>query len=865
MAVAIDKVAERFLNIQAGVAIPVAMPVYEARDIRVIYGILSHDAVQNVDYTITLANDFNTFSIVPTASLIAKIDALIALDPSEVNAITVRRELELTTTSTSALARYTPFTSREHDRSAMRDQQLSERLMRAVILGDRFVGGETPPLVLAELNPNTTLIVDPTGTQIVAGPTADQIEHAQEYAERAEAAASLIGFDFDNVAALLAFGLPLSPDAYVRTRAEGYVYQVMPSSSLSFHVTTVAGYKLRALAKDGRWEPDMFAVNAVPGTTNMTAAVLTAMNTGLARLNGVYLSSHLGLTGAANVELNGTLLRHPASPTGNFISTTYDFVMYGSGVVDCNKANTTTGCHGLRVGAGALTVHVIGVTFRNAKAVGGWGDGISLGTGQSAASDIRVIDVTAEDCDASGIAASDIRNGEIFNCRCLRNGGNGVFLNNFDTTFAQKIRATRVSHCLCTDNVRSGIGIGNFIVDNNISTGVRLYGFDNMEASDIVIEGNVCNDNGVYGIAAACNVVSILNNTVRRNGTVGQPNGGILSNSYRPSIIGNVVEQNIGYGIDSGGSNRPIIQGNTIALNIGTGCSIECTVLAMFSGNKVLDNGSGGTSEAAPGSPQVHTFRSGGDGNGNWFPDLTQQPHIFGNQFVLTQFRIGVRLDDGIPEPIVTDNVFWTSNPRLAVIDYANNSVISGNETRGISQGTTPLDGTVLNVPDIAHSAAVVPSGNPTITGVRTYSQRLVGSGVAWAELSNPGDGYTSAPTVVFSGGGGAGASAVCRMRAGKVVAVYITARGSGYTSPPTISFTGGGGSGAAATAVVGLPLRHNYKLELFANAPCTLASIAPDGPNISHPAGGNIAVPADGVVNLTARYGIWRVSSKNF
>ena len=66
------------------------------------------------------------------------------------------------------------------------------------------------------------------------------------------------------------------------------------------------------------------------------------------------------------------------------------------------------------------------------------------------------------------------------------------------------------------------------------------------------------------------------------------------------------------------------------------------------------------------------------------------------------------------------------------------------------------------------------------------------------------GSGYTSAPTVSFSGGGGSGAAATAVINAaGRVIGVTLTAFGSGYTSAPTVSFSGGGGSGAAATAVV--------------------------------------------------------------
>lgn len=65
------------------------------------------------------------------------------------------------------------------------------------------------------------------------------------------------------------------------------------------------------------------------------------------------------------------------------------------------------------------------------------------------------------------------------------------------------------------------------------------------------------------------------------------------------------------------------------------------------------------------------------------------------------------------------------------------------------------------------------------------------------------GSGYTSAPSVSFSGGAGTGAAGTAVIANGRVTGITITAGGSGYTSAPTIAFTGGGGTGAAATAVL--------------------------------------------------------------
>ena len=68
--------------------------------------------------------------------------------------------------------------------------------------------------------------------------------------------------------------------------------------------------------------------------------------------------------------------------------------------------------------------------------------------------------------------------------------------------------------------------------------------------------------------------------------------------------------------------------------------------------------------------------------------------------------------------------------------------------------------------------------------------------------VTNPGTGYTTAPTVAITGGGGTGATATATVADGKVTGFTITAAGSGYTSAPTIALTGGGGgTGASAMA----------------------------------------------------------------
>lgn len=89
------------------------------------------------------------------------------------------------------------------------------------------------------------------------------------------------------------------------------------------------------------------------------------------------------------------------------------------------------------------------------------------------------------------------------------------------------------------------------------------------------------------------------------------------------------------------------------------------------------------------------------------------------------------------------------------------------------------------------------------VNGVGIAPTVGVAGALAAISLTNAGTGYTTAPTVALSGGGGTGATATATVENGLVTGFNITNAGSGYTSAPTIALTGGSGTGAAATAVV--------------------------------------------------------------
>ena len=119
----------------------------------------------------------------------------------------------------------------------------------------------------------------------------------------------------------------------------------------------------------------------------------------------------------------------------------------------------------------------------------------------------------------------------------------------------------------------------------------------------------------------------------------------------------------------------------------------------------------------------------------------------------------------------------------------------------GMVLGNSASNGDYLFVCDGTSAWTIDTSGTATAITSDSVLNITVGSG---------GTGYTSAPTVSFSGGGGSGATATAVISSGVVISVTVTNGGSGYTSAPTVSFSGGGGSGATATANLNsLPTPH--------------------------------------------------------
>ena len=99
--------------------------------------------------------------------------------------------------------------------------------------------------------------------------------------------------------------------------------------------------------------------------------------------------------------------------------------------------------------------------------------------------------------------------------------------------------------------------------------------------------------------------------------------------------------------------------------------------------------------------------------------------------------------------------------------------------------------------------AAVSFTGGGTPTTVATGICNIIGGVIVGVTMTNHGVGYTTVPTVVFTGSG-TSAAGTAVIAGGAITGVTVTANGSGYTSAPSVVITdSGSGSGASGTALL--------------------------------------------------------------
>lgn len=132
----------------------------------------------------------------------------------------------------------------------------------------------------------------------------------------------------------------------------------------------------------------------------------------------------------------------------------------------------------------------------------------------------------------------------------------------------------------------------------------------------------------------------------------------------------------------------------------------------------------------------------------------------------------------------------YIAQVRYLVHDLAGNDYTDGELTDYINEART-------RVAMDTWCTRLFETGLNAIAGQEQYPMTAC---VPAVTVTAGGTGYSLAPTVIFTGGGGTGAAATAVLTAGVVTSIYMTDWGEDYTSAPAVTFSSGA---AAATATV--------------------------------------------------------------
>lgn len=570
------------------------------------------------------------------------------------------------------------------------------------------------------------------------------------------------------------------------------------------------------------------------GVTNDTSAFIAAASSAAALKQmlfipgGTYVVTNW--TPLASLYIYGagaasTILRRLANASTNdaVINLTQGSVTLENLSVDGNKANNTLASHCIAITSnGNYTLR--GLNVRNAKSVGGFGVGISVSSTNDQTSLTQTL---IEDCvltgnDDAGISVDECWNIRIEGCRAASNGASGISLANFDTPIEPASqRNIVIVNNFCVNNTSAGIQVAGTTVTNIVPP------VGQQQPYNIIVQGNDCRDNGGYGLACQGTNINCTTNQAFSNGSNDPTAAGILFNCYQSICSGNICVSNVFFGIDAGGSYESSICDNTCAFNgnttstpTGIGINVGGCESVSCDDNTLINNGGQG---AATGIQIYCVSYEFGGGGGT--PYRTQGVSISNNMISMAaNTQVGIEVRQGGDGLAVQGNLIRGSTSNNA-IQLATDSVNCANNVFVPDIGGTVIASTAtLVVPDWSETITV--TGTANITNIRTYSQDAYHEKVAWVKVTNGGSGYTSAPTVSFSGGGGSNAAANAYVGSnGTVTGVLLTNYGSGYTSAPTVSFSGGGGSSAAATAQVGVPNRIGKKITLVLGGASSIAN----------------------------------------
>jgi hypothetical protein len=519
---------------------------------------------------------------------------------------------------------------------------------------------------------------------------------------------------------------------------------------------------------------------------------------------------------------------------------------------DANRASIAQESWGLLVAPTCLSTNFHACVFANAQ-------GSSLGNGLTIqASDPAVCTHVIDSCEACGNAAHGIwlqavDGARISGTLAHDNAAYGISADFNDPNFKQAVRLAMISGNRCWNNQR-GINVGNF---NATNLQPPTWGNANPDAIGVLVNGNICHNNVIYGVAVSGRGIAVEANLLSSNGSTANGGAGILANCAYCRIADNTITGNSQYGIDCGGSAAVDVASNHItgaAAGINPGGSAGVRVTSNFlqdnvwaiTAYNVETDGNGHNFGQATTDLVIEDnwigFSSGGGGGGIYLIDAPQSVLIARNSFVGTGTASIAQCLYAHTDSVVIEGNRWNNTQRL----FANPVTVNGLQT--------------VQLPDIADEVmiSVAPSG---VQSMLTDHQLAVAGQIGFVKVTNGGSGYTTATVTIT--GSGTNAGGVAYIANGVVIGVSLASPGAGYGgfgAAATVTITGDG-QGATAVASVGLPVPEGRRIRVACN---TSVRFSREGslPFQENWTLTDITVPANATIGFTGTFGAWRADT---
>jgi hypothetical protein len=272
---------------------------------------------------------------------------------------------------------------------------------------------------------------------------------------------------------------------------------------------------------------------------------------------------------------------------------------------------------------------------------------------------------------------------------------------------------------------------------------------------------------------------------------------------------------------------RPLVQSTVPLPLIGRGATAVANLnpnTGMLSSITVTNLGSGYANPVVTLSGNAPATASAVLGNGSSKGTITGIKLVNGGQYYSSAPTVSIQDSQGGTGTGATATATITNGVVTGITVTSSGS----GYTRPVVTITAPVMAlatreAILPVPTVGISdlpgggsgafASPLLNQNGTLSGIAianngaTATANLASGTISSLNLTNPGQFYTAAPTVLISdsnGGSGSGATATATVVTGRIIAPpAITNPGSGYLLPPTVTITDPTGTGAVAFAVL--------------------------------------------------------------